>query len=763
MKILNRIDEKDGILYFSYFEDGQIKYDVIKNFYYYFYGSNHFDELIINVNKVNKVIVADRKDYSKMIREYKYLYEADLSLKKRFLIDNYYNVLKLDKVKRNVGVLDIELLVDDSRVDFSGDDRYPINAISISFNDKIYTFYFSDVEVNKKDCFFYKNEIDMLIGFIDFFSNCNFNIITGWNVSFDINTLCKRILKVLGSNYLNKLSKFNIVRYNDFRKIYEIFGINIIDYIEIFKKFKMKSLRSYSLNNVASEVLNRKKIDINSDFLNVYKNNLNLFLDYNRMDIELVLEIEKKVKNLDLLLEINSFGIENLEDTLNTTFTIDNILLRVLKRNGFVARSKKNIVNEDKIKIVGGYLFNVKPEIINNYILTYDVVSLYPSIIRMLNISMETLDENGDLLSGYYLVNGVNLRFNSSKKGIIAQFEDYFFNLRIKEKEKMKSIENKEEREVYNTRQKAFKILINALYGYLGFVNCRFFVNDVNKNLANAVTQTGRLIIQKIARIIKKEGNRIVAGDTDSVMFTNEKFRGMSIEQIIDYGNELQEKVNIEMRKFLNEMFNIKNVDIFKVNFEKVASSGIHFYQRRYIHRLVWKEGERINEDVFVGVEIITANTSDFSIKMMNELYKMLLDNCSKDEVKNKIIEYKSMIKKINISELGFPFIINKNINNYKVNSIHIKGVLYFNKYFGNKGFKDFNGSVKGKYFLIKAVPVGFEETNVLAINEENYDKIDLILSGFILDYKKIEERLIDSKVENILKLLDIELENSLF
>lgn len=225
------------------------------------------------------------------------------------------------------------------------------------------------------------------------------DVITGWNTRFfDVPYLVNRMIRVLGEDRTKLLSPWKLLdqRYvtiNDRKQMtYEIKGIEHLDYIELFKKFAYSygNQESYSLNHISHVVLGEKKLDYSDvgNLNDLFEKDYQRFIDYNVKDVELVNKIDVELGLLDIVFTIAYLAGVNYSDALATTPVWDSIIYRKLMRQNIIVPFSND--NAIKTKFEGGY---VKPPKIgmHNWVMSYDVNSLYPNIIVQTNMSTETL------------------------------------------------------------------------------------------------------------------------------------------------------------------------------------------------------------------------------------------------------------------------------------------------------------------------------------------------------------------------------------
>ena len=243
-------------------------------------------------------------------------------------------------------------------------------------------------------------EEDLLNTFIAWWENTMPDVITGWNVDlFDMTYLCNRIINVFGERRLKVLSPWGLVQSklieNRGRKQqkFEICGITVIDYLDLYKKFTYTNRESYRLEVIANIELGHTKLDHSefNTFKDFYTKNWEKFVDYNLVDVELVDALEEKMKLIDLVMLMAYDAHVNYLDTFAQVRLWDVIIYNYLRPRNIVLPLIDQ--NSKSDQYTGAY---VKEPVPGSYdwVVSYDLNSLYPSIIRLLNISPETLLED---------------------------------------------------------------------------------------------------------------------------------------------------------------------------------------------------------------------------------------------------------------------------------------------------------------------------------------------------------------------------------
>ena len=242
------------------------------------------------------------------------------------------------------------------------------------------------------------NEHDLLMNFLAWWASVEPEVITGWNVdAFDITYLCNRLQKVCGERNMKKLSPWGLVSSQideiKGRKVqkFDIAGVTIIDYLDIYKKFTYTNRESYRLDVIAKIELGQQKLDHSEfdTFKDFYTNGWTKFVDYNLVDVDLVDRLEEKMKLIDLVMLMAYDAHCNYVDTFYQVRLWDIIIYNYLRERNIVVPPKQVASRDDQY--AGAYVKEPIPGAYD-WVVSFDLNSLYPSLIRFLNISPETLE-----------------------------------------------------------------------------------------------------------------------------------------------------------------------------------------------------------------------------------------------------------------------------------------------------------------------------------------------------------------------------------
>ena len=239
------------------------------------------------------------------------------------------------------------------------------------------------------DYHYYESEEDLLEGYLKFFKKNYPHVITGWNSkNFDITYIVNRIKNVLGEDKVKLLSPWKMVESKktkgftgEFIDTYKIYGIQHLDYLDIYKKFLLKPREKYTLAYISSvELKDEHKLEFTGTHATLYYDDPQFFVDYNIQDVRCVVLFEKKFKFLNLTFMLGYYALQNFEDVLSPVKTWENLLYKIYMSKHIVPPYPTKD-HPEKSAYAGAYVFEVDPGL-KNCVVSYDFASLYPSIIR---------------------------------------------------------------------------------------------------------------------------------------------------------------------------------------------------------------------------------------------------------------------------------------------------------------------------------------------------------------------------------------------
>lgn len=676
----------------------------------------------------------------------------------QYITEKFPNEIRFDRDFINVLTIDIETAYDDGFPEPSKADQEVLSITVKSSKDDYYRVWgYGDFDPEKaliQPMHFIKceSEFDLLAKFLEYWNNPvhSPDVVTGWNIRFfDIPYLINRTTKIIGLEAMKKYSPWGLIDYREVtvrgrtQDSYDIKGINQLDYLELFQKFGYSygAQESYKLDHIAHVVLGEKKLSFeeHGSLRNLYTEDYQKYIDYNMKDVQLVERLEDKMGLISLAMTIAYKGGVNYQDTMGTTAIWESIIYRKLLSLRKVPPFDKIQTSAYKAKgptetsinnpgqnaresgnphsFAGGYV--KEPQVgLHDWVVSFDLNSLYPNIIVQWNISPETLVPYGDDVT----VADNNSKYRKDKEGVIPSIIVDYYDERSsvkkimlaakQEYEKEKSYELEKEINQLENRQMSIKILLNSLYGALG--NQYFKYNDVQ--LAEGVTLTGQKVIQwaesainaEMNKLLKTEKDYVIAIDTDSLYVDFGPFvKHFNPENPVKFLDQAcQNHFEKILEKAYKELY--KNMNCYKPRMqmarEVIADRGIWTAKKRYILNVHNSEGVQYAEPKLkiMGIEAIKSSTPAVCRAALKELFKVIVTS-SEEETQQAIAEFKSRFNSLSPEEVSFPRGVSelakwqdrKTIYT-KGTPIHVRGALLYNHAIKDK-------SLQKKYELIQA------------------------------------------------------------
>jgi len=354
----------------------------------------------------------------------------------------------------------------------------PVTAITMSVNGHYYVFGVGEYDKKGQDNVSYmdcRGERRLLDMFLDFWERTDADIITGWNVDgFDIPYLVNRITKLIGEKDARRLSpakwiqtRINRGWYGRDTKEYVLVGLAVLDYMTLYKKFTYSLQESYRLDHIAHVELGEKKLDYSEmeTLHQLYKLDYQKFIDYNIKDVELVDKLEDKMRLIEQALTIAYDAKVNYNDVFAQVRMWDVLIHNYLIEKNIVIPPKDR--NEKDSKYAGAYVKDPQTGM-HEWVMSFDLNSLYPHLIMQYNISPDTFiegqytDTSVDQLiakkipecpkDSVLTANGHH--YVRSRQGFLPEMMEMMYNERVLYKQKM--IEAQKELEEVNKQLKEF-------------------------------------------------------------------------------------------------------------------------------------------------------------------------------------------------------------------------------------------------------------------------------------------------------------------
>ena len=655
----------------------------------------------------------------------------------QYILEEYpWDEMKFDMNQIRIFTLDIETGAENGFPDIeTADQEILLISLKDSHTGRITVFGSRPYEATDPDVDYleFKTEVGLLKAFLHFWISNFPDVITGWNVQlFDIPYIIKRIERVIGEKESKMISPWKSILYREIyikgRKqiAYDISGISCLDYLELYKKFTYTNQESYRLDHICSVELGAKKLDHSEydTFKEFYTKNWKKFVDYNIIDVRLVDQLDDKMKLIELAITMAYDAKVNFEDVYSQVRMWDNIIYVYLSKRNLVIPPKQESRKDNKY--AGAYVKEPTPGIYD-WVVSFDLNSLYPHLIMQYNLSPETLKDHRhptatvdrllnkeielfDLCGQTLCANGTY--YDTNKRGFLPELMDKIYQERTiykkrmlkakQEYEKNPSTDLKKEIARCNNIQMARKIQLNSAYGAIGNEHFRYYRLEI----AEAITMSGQLSIRWIQNHMNEYLNKllstekedyVIASDTDSIylnlgplvdkFFSNKSGDKAAIVTILD--KICQEKLEPFIERSYEELatYVAAYEQKMKMKRENIADRGIWTAKKRYILNVWDSEGVRYAEPKMkiCGMETARSSTPAFFRDKLLKAYDIII-NEDNDVLIDYIDKVKEDTKKEECVNIAFPRGVN-GLKKYKSGSdiyskgtpIHVRGALLYN------------------------------------------------------------------------------------
>ena len=649
----------------------------------------------------------------------------------QWISDKYPGQLKFNIDQMKIYTIDIEVACENGFPDVEASQE---EMLCISIKDlatgKFITWGTREAKVESEYRVFW-TEQEMLEDFVKWWCSNTPDIITGWNCNlYDIPYICRRIERVLGDKWQKSLSPWNKVNMREVyiqgrrNLAYDILGVSILDYLDLYRKFTYTNQESYRLEHIATVELGEGKLDHSEfeNFKDFYTEHWQKFVEYNLKDVDLVHRLEKKMKLLELAVTMAYDAKVNFEDVYSQVRTWDTLIYNYLKERKICVPPRQESKKDDKY--AGAYVKEPVPGLYD-WVVSFDLNSLYPHLIMEYNISPETLvptrypsisvDKilNDEItIDSEYCVAANGAQYRKDIHGFLPQMMQKIYDERKIYKKKMLIAKSQYEKtgnkalqadiSAFNNIQMARKIQLNSAYGAIGNQYFRYF------NIANAeaITLSGQLSIRWIEnkmnsyinKILKtKEIDYVIASDTDSIYLnlgplvkTIFKGRETSDKSILRF---LEKVCDVELEKYIENSYealattvNAYDQKMFMKR-ENIANKGIWTAKKRYILNVWNSEGVQYAEPKLkmMGIEAVKSSTPSACRTAIKDALKVIM-NGSESDVQQFVGDFRQKFESMPPEDIAFPRGCNgvgkfsNPVTIYgKGTPIHVRGALLYN------------------------------------------------------------------------------------
>ena len=579
----------------------------------------------------------------------------------------------------------------------------------------------------------FRTEESMLSAFLQYWNENYPDVITGWNVQlFDIPYIARRVTRILGEKAAKSLSPWKLISSREIyikgRKqiAYDLPGISTLDYLELYRKFTYTNQESYRLDHICLVELGERKLDHSEydTFKEFYEKNWQKFIEYNIHDVRLVDKLDDKMKLLDLAFTMAYDAKVNYEDVFSQVRMWDNYIYCELNKRKIAIPPKRDALKD--AKYAGAYVKEPKAGRYD-WVVNFDLNSLYPHLIMQYNISPETLTDDRHPtvtvdrilqqevdIDGDFAVCANGAQYRKDEQGFLPLMMQKMYDSRVIFKKKMikakqqyektPTVELMKEIARCNNIQMAKKISLNSAYGAIGNEHFRYY------RLANAeaITLSGQVSIRWIENKMNGYLNKllstdkvdyVIASDTDSIylnlgpvvnkFFSNKSDDKNKIVELLDKvcKDKLEPFINSSYEELATYVNAYDQKMIMKR--ENIADRGIWTAKKRYILNVWDSEGVRYKEPKMkiMGLETARSSTPQYFRDKLYAAFKIIISKTN-DELISFVNAVRAETKEQGTEGVAFPRGVN-NLEKYRSRTdiyckgtpIHVRGALLYNDF----------------------------------------------------------------------------------
>ena len=654
----------------------------------------------------------------------------------QYIANEYKDDIDWQKDKIKIFTIDIETSCEEGFPDVDNPvEELLCLTVKNQTNKQIITWGTGDFKTDKEDVTYVRcnSEKELIKEFMSFWMKNYPDIITGWNCKFfDIPYLLGRISRLTDNKVIRKLSPWGLVEQKEIivrgrpKTIFSIMGIAMLDYIDLYQKFIPVSQESYKLDYIGKVELGIGKDEMPYEtFREWYTKDFQSFVDYNIQDVEIVDRLEDKLKLIELILTMAYEAKVNYDDVFSQVRVWDVLIYNYLRKEHIVVPEKSEQVKDTKYD--GAY---VKEPLtgMHDWIVSFDINSLYPHLIMQYNISPEKIvgmNPEGTSVNKL-LSRKLNLEhlkdkdvcmapngatFKRDNAGFLPRLLDKMYQDRVVYKDKMmkakklyqETKDDKYKNEIARCHniQWAKKIALNSAYGAIGNQYFRYY--DVRQ--ATAITSSGQLVIRHIETEVNNYMNKIlqtenvdyiVASDTDSIYLKLDSLvektcQDKTIDQKVNFIDKVaQQKIEPFIEKCFNNLSDYTNAfeQRMVMKREVIADKAIWTAKKRYMLHVLDDEGIRLTKPKMkiMGIEAVKSSTPEVCRGKIKEAIDMMMTK-DNDTLIKFVADFREEFNQMTPEQISFPRSCN-NLKKYRSSKdifvkgtpIHVKGALIYNQ-----------------------------------------------------------------------------------
>ena len=711
----------------------------------------------------------------KRIHSNKRLFESDVPIVFRCLSENY---LKVDAPKLHTCFFDIEVDFDPAKGFSPPSDPFnPVTAVSLYLDwlDQLVCLAVppshmtyetaQDAIKDFPDTLLFRTEKELFDVFFQLIEDAD--VMSGWNSEgYDIPYMVNRVTRVMSKDDTRKFcllgqypKKRTYERFGKEEETFDLVGRIHLDYLALYKKYNYESRHSYKLDAIGELEVGEKKTEYEGSLDQLYNKDFKKFIEYNRQDTMLLKKLDDKLQFMELANQMAHENTVLLPTVMGSVAMIEMAIMNEAHERGMVVPDKKRRSRDDDVQgaAAGAYVMTPKKGL-HDWIGSIDINSLYPSVIRALNMAPETIvgqvkhtlteqymeekglelakrksrykkgdasvegavlweglfgsleytaiqnQERGTMLTIDYedgrsedksaaqiwkmiydsnnpfILSANGTIFRSDTEGVIPGLLSKWYSDRKIMQAKLREATTKEEREYWDKRQLVRKILLNSAYGALLNEHCRFY----DKRIGQSVTLTGRSVTKHMSAYVNEimtgvydhSGDSMIYGDTDSCYFSAwpmlkddlKDLDNVSMKQtFIDLYDSMSDQCNESFPGFMENAFHCPRSkgEIIKGGREVCGDRGLFITKKRYAINIYDNEGKRTDANGMMyvkamGLDLKRADTPKYVQEFLSEVLEMVLAGEGREDVIEKVKEFKHILGKQDSWSKGSPKGVNK-------------------------------------------------------------------------------------------------------
>ena len=390
--------------------NGKRQYKEFPTNYVFYYADPKGKQRSIYGDPVSRFSTRKRTEFEKekRIHSNKKLFESDVPVVFRCLSENY---LGIDAPKLHTCFFDIEVDFDPEKGFSPTSDPFnPVTAIScyLDWLDQCVTLVIAPKHMTKEtameiigefeNTMLFDNEKDMFDVFFQLIEDAD--VLTGWNSEgYDIPYMVNRVTRVMSKDDTRKFCLMGQLpkareyeRFGKSETTYDLVGRIHLDYLALYKKYNYESRHSYKLDAIGEMEVGEKKTEYEGSLDQLYNKDFKTFIEYNRQDTLLLKKLDDKLQFIELANQMAHENTVLLPTVMGSVAMIEMAIMNEAHERGVVVPNKirQNINTVSEGTAAGAYVMTPKKGL-HDWIGSVDINSLYPSVIRALNMAPETI------------------------------------------------------------------------------------------------------------------------------------------------------------------------------------------------------------------------------------------------------------------------------------------------------------------------------------------------------------------------------------